>query len=137
MGIRACRDRRSFPNEPRLHPPNETAHSACRALLAALRYFATLGVTFARMMTDNGAGYRSKNFAQLRRRRKLRHIRTRPYTPRTNGKAERFIQSALREWAYARAYDSSNLRAEHVLMWLHQYNRHRSHASLKYQPPMQ
>ena len=116
--------------------PSETAHSATRALLAALRYFKTLGITCSRVMTDNGACYRSLRFAQLCRRLRLRHIRTRPYTPRTNGKAERFIQSALREWAYARTYDSSDQRAEYLPGWLHRYNWHRPHASLKYQPPI-
>ena len=116
---------------------SETAQSACNALLATLGYFRTLGVAFRRVMTDNGACYRSKRFAKLCRRLKLRHIRTRPYTPRTNGKAERFIQTALREWAYARAYDSSRQRGEHLPRWLHRYNWHRPHASLKYQPPIQ
>ena len=116
--------------------PDETTHSTCQALLAALRYFQTLGVTFTRVMTDNGTCYRSKRFARLCRRLKLRHIKTQPYTPRTNGKAERFIQITLREWAYARAYDSSDARAEHLPLWLHRYNWHRPHASLKYQPPM-
>lgn len=116
---------------------DETAHSVCAALIETLRYFKTLGIAFTRVMTDNGAGYRSKRFARLCRRLRLRHLRTRPYTPRTNGKAERFIQTALREWAYARAYDSSAQRAEHLPLWLHQYNWHRPHASLEYQPPMQ
>ena len=64
------------------------------------------------------------------------HSATRAYTPQTNGKAERFIQSALREWAYAHAYDHSNERAEYLPGWLHRYNWHRPHASLKYQPPI-
>ena len=67
--------------------PGETAHSACSALVDTLRYFQTLGVAFTRVMTDNGSCYRSKHFAKLCRRLKLRHIRTRPYTPRTNGKS--------------------------------------------------
>ena len=117
--------------------PGETAHSACSVLLDTLRYFQTLGVAFTRVMTDNGSCYRSKHFAKLCRRLKLRHIRTRPYTPRTNGKAERFIQSALREWAYARAYDNSSQRGEYLPCWLHRYNWHRPHASLKYQTPIQ
>ena len=117
--------------------PGETAHSACSALLDALRYFRTLGVSFTRVMTDNGSCYRSKRFAKLCRRLKLRHTRTRPYTPRTNRKAERFIQSALREWAYARAYDNSSQRGEHLPCWLHRYNWHRPHASLKYRTPIQ
>ncbi len=69
-------------------------------------------------------------------RLKLKHIRTKPYTPKTNGKAERFIQTALREWAYARAYETSNQRAEHLPRWLHRYNWHRPHASLKAKQPM-
>ena len=117
--------------------PGETAHSACSALVDTLRYFQTLGVAFTRVMTDNGSCYRSKHFAKLCRRLKLRHIRTRPYTPRTNGKAERFIQTALREWAYARAYDNSSQRGEYLPCWLHRYNWHRPHASLKYQTPIQ
>src|SRR5690606_40797177 len=64
----------------------------------------------------------------------LRHLRTRPYTPRTNGKAERLVQTALREWAYARAYDSADQRQQALPQWLHQYNWHRPHASLGYTP---
>ena len=117
--------------------PNENADSACRALLAALRYFDTLGISFRRVMTDNGSCYVSRRFARLCRRLNLKHIRTRPYSPRTNGKAERFIQSLLREWAYARAYESSAQRAAHLPRWIHHYNWHRPHASLNYLPPIQ
>ena len=117
--------------------PNENADSACRALLAALRYFATFGISFRRVMTDNGSCYVSRRFARLCRRLQLKHIRTRPYSPRTNGKAERFIQTMLREWAYARAYLNSAQRAAHLPRWLHHYNWHRPHASLNYQPPIQ
>ena len=116
---------------------DETAQSACRALLATLRYFASFGVSFRRVMTDNGPCYCSRRFRRLCRRLRLKHLRTRPYTPRTNGKAERFIQTALREWAYARAYDNSELRAAHLPVWLHHYNWHRPHSSLKYQTPIQ
>lgn len=116
--------------------PDERGHSACRALLKALRYYRTLGVRFTRVMTDNGACYKSRAFRRLLRRLGLRHVRTRPYTPRTNGKAERFIQTALREWAYARSYEHSAQRAAHWLTWLHQYNWHRPHASLDYRPPI-
>lgn len=70
------------------------------------------------------------------RRLGLKHRRTRPYTPRTNGKAERFIQTSLREWAYARSYDDSDQRAAHLMPWLHAYNWHRPHASLDYKPPI-
>jgi len=116
--------------------PNEQGASAWRALLAAVRYYRSLGVTIRRVLTDNGACYRSRVFARACCRLGIRHRRTRPYTPRTNGKAERFIQTALREWAYAVSYDSSNQRAALLNEWLHEYNWHRPHASLNYQPPM-
>ncbi|QBH05417.1 IS481 family transposase [Xanthomonas oryzae] len=118
-----------------LHP-DESRLSACRALIAAVRYYRSLGVTFQRVLTDNGACYRSKAFARTIRRLNLRHYRTRPYTPRTNGKAERFIQTALREWAYAHRYDSSEQRAAYLEHWLHHYNWHRPHASLGHRPPI-
>lgn len=116
--------------------PDESGRSACRALLSALRYYRTFGVSFRRVLTDNGACYKSRRFARLCQRLGLRHLRTKPYTPQTNGKAERFIQTALREWAYARAYDSSSQRAQHLPLWLHHYNWHRPHASLQYLPPI-
>ena len=78
--------------------PDETAKSACAHLLAALRYYRSLGVKVERVMTDNGAAYKSRRFTKLLRRLKIKHLRTRPYTPRTNGKAERFIQTLLCEW---------------------------------------
>jgi len=118
-----------------LHP-DERGNSACRALLRALRYYRKLGIRFRRVMTDNGACYLSRAFRRLCRRLGLRHVRTKPYTPRTNGKAERFIQTSLREWAYARSYESSEQRAAHLPVWLHHYNWHRPHASLGYYPPI-
>ncbi len=116
--------------------PDERGSSACRALIQALRYYRGLGVRFERVLTDNGACYRSRRFRRLVRRLGLRHLRTRPYTPRTNGKAERLVQTTLREWAYARAYDTSAQRAEAFAPWLHHYNWHRPHASLGYNPPI-
>lgn len=116
--------------------PDESGCSACAFLVQALRYYTSLGIRVERVLTDNGACYKSKRFARLCRRLGLRHLRTKPYTPQTNGKAERFIQTALREWAYARSYDSSDQRAQHLPLWLHQYNWHRPHASLHYQPPI-
>lgn len=118
-----------------LHP-DERAISACRALVQALRYYRSLNIRFTRVMTDNGSCYLSGKFRRLCKRLGLRHIRTKPYTPRTNGKAERFIQTSLREWAYARSYASSEQRAQHLLPWLHHYNWHRPHASLDYRPPI-
>ena len=116
--------------------PDESGKSACRALIAALRYYRPFGINFRRVLTDNGACYKSRRFARLCQRLGLRHLRTKPYTPQTNGKAERFIQTALREWAYARTYESSDQRALHLPLWLHHYNWHRPHASLQYQPPI-
>jgi transposase InsO family protein len=81
-------------------------------------------------MTDNGAAYRSHDFRYACATAGLRHLRTRPYTPRTNGKAERFIQTAMREWAYARAYASSSERNHAITPWLHHYNHHRPHAGI-------
>ena len=116
--------------------PDETGQSACDALLKAVRYYRALGITFQRVLTDNGAAYKSRRFTRLCRRLRLAHRRTRPYSPRTNGKAERFIQTALREWAYARSYQTSEQRAQYLAPWLHRYNWHRPHASLDYQPPI-
>jgi transposase InsO family protein len=116
--------------------PDETGRSACEALLKAVRYYRSLGIRFQQVLTDNGPAYKSKVFKRLCHRLGLVHRRTRPYSPRTNGKAERFIQTALREWAYAHSYQTSEERAQYLLPWLHQYNWHRPHASLDYQPPI-
>lgn len=116
--------------------PDETGKSACAFLLRLVRYYRGLGIRFRRVLTDNGACYRSRRFRRLCTRLGIKHRRTKPYTPRTNGKAERFIQTALREWAYARAYDSSDQRAQHLPYWLHEYNWHRPHASIDYRPPV-
>ena len=116
--------------------PDERGVSACRALLLAVRYYRTLGVRFERVLTDNGACYKSRRFRRLVRRLGMRHLRTRPYTPRTNGKAERLVQTCLREWAYARSYNSSDCRAVAFTHWLHHYNWHRPHASLGHHAPI-
>ena len=116
--------------------PDERKESAVAFLKAAVAYYQSLGVKVARVMTDNGSCYRSKAFCKAFRDLRLKHIRTRPYTPRTNGKAERFIQTALREWAYAQAYDTSARRAAELTFWLHRYNWHRPHGSLKSKPPI-
>ena len=115
---------------------NQRKESAVAFLEAAVAYFATLGVRIERVMTDNGSCYRSKMFRAACKRFGLRQIFTRPYTPRTNGKAERFIQTALREWAYARAYQNSQQRSAELLHWLHRYNWHRPHGSLKANTPI-
>jgi transposase InsO family protein len=116
--------------------PDERKESATAFLEAAVAYYRGLGVEVARVMTDNGSCFRSGDFRDACRDLGLRHIRTRPYTPKTNGKAERFIQTALREWAYARAYPSSDHRAAELPVWLHRYNWHRPHGSLKSKPPI-
>ncbi len=116
----------------------KTERKACAIafLKAAVAYYASLGITVERIMTDNGSCYRSRRFRNACRRLGLKHIFTRPYTPRTNGKAERFIQTALREWAYARAYDTSMQRAAELPYWIHRYNWHRPHGSIGSVPPI-
>jgi transposase InsO family protein len=101
-----------------------------------VRYYAGLGITIRRVLTDNGPCYRSAACAHACLELGIRHRFTRPYTPRTNGKAERFIQTALREWAYAFAYAGSEQRAAHLPRWLHDYNWHRGHGSLDRQTPI-
>jgi transposase InsO family protein len=115
---------------------DEKKESAVTFLKAAVAYYAGFGVIIARVMTDNGSCYRSRAFREACRDLGLRHIRTRPYRPKTNGKAERFIQTALREWAYAQAYPNSERRAEELPIWLHRYNWHRPHGGLKSRPPI-
>ena len=116
--------------------PDERKESAVPFLERALDWFAGLGVSVERVMTDNGPAYRSRLWRHTCARRGLRHIRTRPYTPRTNGKAERFIQTGLREWAYAQAYASSQRRQDALALWLTHYNTVRLHTALANQPPI-
>ncbi len=116
--------------------PDEKKQSAVAFLKAALAYYHSLGITVARVMTDNGSCYRSFDFRDTCRDLGLKHIRTKPYTPKTNGKAERFTQTALREWAYAQAYPTSDRRAEELPFWLHRYNWHRPHGGIKSQTPI-
>ena len=97
---------------------------------------AGLGVVIARLLTDNGSAYRSKAFAAVCDELGIKHRFTRPYTPRTNGKAERFIQTALREWAYVATYSNSAHRQAALQPWMHRYNHHRPHSALGYQPPI-
>jgi transposase InsO family protein len=102
----------------------------------AIAWFAAHGVRAERVMTDNGSAYLSRAFAAVCARLAIRHLRTRAYTPRTNGKAERFIQTLLREWAYRRPYRSSARRRRALDPWLRYYNRRRPHMSLNYLPPI-
>jgi transposase InsO family protein len=115
---------------------NERRGCAVAFLKAAIAYYASLGVKVERVMTDNGSCYKSFAFRRACKRLGLKHIRTKPYTPKTNGKAERFIQTSLREWAYARAYNTSDDRAKELPIWLHQYNWHRPHGGIKSQTPI-
>ena len=115
--------------------PDERKESAVAFLERAIAWFARLGVTVERVMTDNGSAYRSHRFRQAILDAGLTHKRTRPYSPQTNGKAERFIQTSLREWAYRQAYHSSAARTEAMRPWLHGYNRRRPHSALGGKPP--
>jgi len=116
--------------------PDERQESAVAALYTTVAQFTRLGITIDRVMTDNGSCYRSKLFARACRQLGIKHIFTKPYTPQTNGKAERFIQSALREWAYATAFEHSDQRRSALPTWLHRYNWHRPHASLAKNTPI-
>lgn len=115
---------------------DEKAHSTVAFLRQALAYYARLGIHFKALLTDNGPAYRSRLFAATCRALGLKHRFTRPYTPRTNGKAERFIRTALQEWAYARTYQNSEQRSSNLRPWLHEYNWHRPHASLANNTPV-
>jgi transposase InsO family protein len=115
--------------------PDQSHHSSIRFFLMAQAHFNRFGFSIRRVLTDNGACYKDGHFRQLLHRQNIKHRFTRPYTPRTNGKAERFIQSALREWAYARTYQNSWEREEQLQDWLHDYNFHRPHASLNRNTP--
>jgi transposase InsO family protein len=115
---------------------DEKAESAVSFLKAAVAYYKSLGITVSRVMTDNGACYKAFAFRDACRELGIKHIRTKPYTPKTNGKAERFIQTALREWAYAKAYPTSDRRAEELPFWLHKYNWHRPHGGIEFKTPI-
>jgi len=116
--------------------PDERKASATAFLDRALGWFARYGVAVERVMTDNGSAYRSHPFRRACAAAGLRHLRTKPYTPRTNGKAERFIQTVMRECAYARPFVCSQDRAAALPRWLHLYNVHRPHAALAGRPPI-
>jgi transposase InsO family protein len=116
--------------------PNQQSSTAIAFLHAALAFYAQHGVSIRRLLTDNGSCYRSRQFRAACLQLGIQHRFTRPYTPRTNGKAERFIQTALREWAYVRHYLNSQERDQHLAPWLEHYNFHRPHGSLGYAPPI-
>ena len=114
---------------------NECGPTTVAFLRRAMAWFKRQGVRIRRILSDNGTNYRSKVFARCCQWHKLRHLRTQPYRPCTNGKAERFIQTMLREWAYAIPYRSSTARRKALPMWLNVYNRKRPHGSLEGKPP--
>lgn len=116
--------------------PDEKRKSCIGFLLNALRFFRAHGIKVHAVMTDNGVSFRSCRYAKALRLLKISHKRTRAYTPRTNGKAERFVQTSLREWAYARAYEHSSDRAGALLPFLHHYNYHRPHFGINGKTPI-
>ena len=116
--------------------PDEKKDTTASFLQRALLHFQAQGITVRKLLTDNGSAYRSKEFKAMREAYGLKHARTRPYRPRTNGKAERLIQTALREWAYGPTWQSSNERNQALSAWLHFYNHHRPHSALGGQPPV-
>jgi len=114
---------------------DERKESAVAFLQAAVAHYAALGVKIERLLTDNGSAYRSKLFRKACEALGIKHTYTRPYRPQTNGKAERFIQTCLREWAYVRSYDSSQQRTELLPSFLNYYNARRPHSALGHRPP--
>jgi len=115
---------------------DEHPQTAVAGLRAAVEHYRKLGIRVQRVMTDNGNPYLSKHFHAACCDLGIRHLRTKPYTPRTNGKAERFIQTCLREWAYAEAYTTTAERTVALAHWLHHYNWHRPHSALHSMPPI-
>jgi transposase InsO family protein len=115
--------------------PDQTGATTAAFLQRTIAWFAQRGVRITRVLTDNGSNYRSRRFQAVAARRAVRLKRSRPYRPQTNGKAERFIQTLIRGWAYARAYATSAHRTRALQPWVRAYNRVRPHAALGYQPP--
>jgi transposase InsO family protein len=116
--------------------PDETKGSAVQFIRNAVAYYQSLGVRVKKLLTDNGSAFRSKDFAQTCSELNIKHRFTRPYRPQTNGKAERFIQSALREWAYGFVYQNSAQRTDQLNAWIHHYNWHRPHQGIDGVAPM-
>ena len=115
---------------------DQKADTTIGFLNSAVEFFASHGIGVRALLTDNGSCYRSTQFRHACQKMAIKHSRTRPYTPRTNGKAERFIQTALREWAYAKHWTDSQQRDSHLQPWNDYYNRERPHGSLNYKPPI-
>ena len=116
--------------------PDQKTETTIAFLNSAVEFFAKHGIGVRSLLTDNGSSYRSRQFRLACQSMQIRHHRTKPYTPRTNGKAERFIQTALREWAYAKHWIDSLQRDQSLQPWTDYYNHHRPHGSLNYRPPI-
>ena len=116
--------------------PDEQQGTTTRFLENALAAYRDIGVEVKRLMTDNGPAYRSRRFNAVLQREGIKHVYTRPYTPRTNGKAERFIQTMIREWAYALPYANDISRAWALTDWINCYNKQRPHGSIGNLPPV-
>jgi transposase InsO family protein len=114
---------------------DERKASAVAFLKASVAHYAALGVKIKRLLTDNGSAYRSKLFNKTCQALGIKHAYTRPYRPQTNGKAERFIQTCLREWAYGRIWANSQQRTAWLPAFLSYYNARRAHSALDYKPP--
>jgi transposase InsO family protein len=115
---------------------SERGTDCVRFTAEVISAYAQQGRPIQRILTDNGSGYRSRAFRQLLAEHGIRHIRTRPYTPRTNGKAEAFIRILQREWAYGLIYPTSSHRAKALPGWTRWYNNHRPHGGIDGQPPI-
>jgi transposase InsO family protein len=115
---------------------DEKATTAIGFLRRAVKHFASYGITVERLITDNGSAYRSTVHAIACQTLRIRHLRTRPYRPQTNGKAERFIRTMLAGWAYGAIYRSSNERNAALAGWLDFYNHRRPHGALSHKPPI-
>lgn len=126
----------TMPALPSLQCMPASARPARCSSCDAVAYYARLGVTVRRLLTNNGSAFRSTDFASACKELGIRHRFTRPYRPWTNGKAERFIQSALREWAYGFTYQRSAERTQALQRWNHHYNWHRPHQGIVGAVPM-
>jgi transposase InsO family protein len=115
--------------------PDERKETAAEFLARAHAWYAAAGITIERVISDNGACYRSRPWAQACTALGITHKRTRPYRPQTNGKVERFHRTLADEWAYARPYASETERRQALDPWLHIYNHHRGHTALGGLPP--
>ena len=126
----------SLPSSTSVEQPGERADCAAGFLDHALAYQPSLGIRVERVLTDNSKVFDSGLFVRLCQQHRIKRPHTRYYRPQTNGKAERFIQIALREWAYRRTYRHSRQRTARLPRWVHEYNRHRPHSSLGGHPPI-